>query len=760
MTFFDRICAFLVILTFFPVNGSAQNAAIGFWDSHLPYNTAVGVATDRQTIYTFCNQAFFTYNANDGQQVTYSKVDGMSDIGMQCGGYDKATNTLVLVYSSGSIDLFRNNSFYNIPDIKRINKPEHKKISQVYTENGFAYLSTTMGVVVIDLDKEEIAKTYKFQVDSETVPVNSFTSDGNYFYAVTRTGLYRGEKNNPMLQNTAAWTNLYKKDTFTAVATVEDKVFLSTKKKIYTVSGDSVFAVYTAPRNIQQISAGKEHLLIGVGDNSGGVMKVMDKSANVIDSFDCSDSTAQAVQLADNTIWVATPKRGLKKRSASGIVSIVPDGPSNPNAYDIYVNNKDLYIAHGGFNGSYFAANNRDGFSNYKDGTWKLYRSGSYPALDGRDYSYLAFDESTGTLYAGSYLNGLFIMHKDGSSEAVNHNSLFDGSVAYGADYHQVMGLTLDKRDNLWVTTMFSKHQLCVKAKDGTWSKYRVPDIDYGGGAVAVDDNGQVWLPGYHIDGLVVINTKNTVNDTSDDEVYHLLSGKGYGNLPGNGIGCVIKDLNNDIWVGTDNGIAIFKQCSVRAGSSGVCEAEVPVIQNGNHSGSLLEGEQVKTIAIDATGRKWVGTRNSGVWLISADAQTVIHHFTKDNSPVPSDYIQKIAIDKVTGDVYIGTDQGLVSYHSTATEGGQANVNVVAFPNPVRGDYTGVIAIRGLVAGADVRITDIAGHLVYKAYAEGGQVVWSGKDHTGRRPQSGVYLFFVTDKDGKQTYTGKIVFIQ
>src|SRR5438046_2040192 len=130
MTFLDRTCIALILLSSFTVNVKAQNAAIGYWDSHLPYNSAIGVATDGGTVYTACGQAFFTYGINDTKPVTYSKVDGMSDVGMQCISYDMPTNTVVLVYANGNIDLYKDNTFYNIPDLKLITTPELKKIYQ------------------------------------------------------------------------------------------------------------------------------------------------------------------------------------------------------------------------------------------------------------------------------------------------------------------------------------------------------------------------------------------------------------------------------------------------------------------------------------------------------------------------------------------------------------------------------------------------------------------------------------------------------
>ncbi len=761
MTFFYRIHIFLAFLTLFQVTGKAQNAAIGYWDAHLPYNTAVGVATDGHTVFTICNQAFFSYNVNDTTPVTYSKVSGMSAIGMQCAGYDQLTNTLVLVYTSGLIDLFKNNEFYNIPDLTFIKRPEIRKVYQVYTEDGFAYLSTTYGVVVIDLEKQEIARTFKFQINNETVPVYGFSGAGNSFFAVTPAGLYRGQKNDAMLQNTAAWSRLAAKDTFSSIVNVNDVLFLSNRRKVFTITGDSVHAVYTSPRNIQHISAGHGNLLVGVSDNSGGALKVMNTSFAVIDSFICSDSTVQSVQLADNSIWMAAPKQGLKKRTAAGITPIVPDGPSSPYAFDIYVRNRSLYIAHGGYNGAFFANGSLDGFSNLYDGKWTPYKHIKYPPMNGiTDVSCITKDELTGTIYAGSYLNGMFVLNTDSSYSTVNQGTLFDGSIAYGDGYHQVVDMKFDKEGNLWVVLMFAKHQLYVKTREGNWYKYAVPGIGSSGGRIAIDDSGLVWMASSFGTGLAVYDTRKTLADSTDDIGYYFLKGENSGNLPSNLVLCIAKDRKNEIWVGTDNGIAVFKNCVDTSVSPGRCNAHIPRVLFDQYSGPLFEGENIKAIAVDGANRKWIGTQVSGLWLLSEDGQQVIHHFTADNSPLPSDYIQSISVDDVTGDVYVGTSMGVVSYHGTATVGESSNRDILVFPNPVPAAYSGTIAIRGLVNNADVRITDIAGHLVYRAKTLGGQMVWDGNDYTGHRPQSGVYLFFVSDSDGRQVHTGKIVFIR
>jgi hypothetical protein len=191
--------------------------------------------------------------------------------------------------------------------------------------------------------------------------------------------------------------------------------------------------------------------------------------------------------------------------------------------------------------------------------------------------------------------------------------------------------------------------------------------------------------------------------------------------------------------------------------STGGCDAELKVVKYDLDAGLLFKQENVTTIAVDGANNKWIGT-NNGVWLISDDAEEILFRFTKDNSPLPSNDINKIAINPETGVVYIATDIGLVSFRGNATDGASTNDNLLVFPNPVQSDYTGTIAIKGLVENADVRITDVAGQLVFRTKAQGGQAVWNGKNYLNQRPRTGVYYVFVTNTDGSETKTGKFIF--
>ena len=748
-----------------------QDKPIGYWDAFLPYNSSLGMATDGSAIYNICNQGFYVFNPSANTTETYSKVNGMSDIGMACVGYDFSTSITVLVYKNCNIDLFKNNTFYNIPDLKLKNIAGTKAVYRVYTENGIAYLSTSIGVVVIDLASHNVLQTYQFTVNGGIAPVKDFIGVGDSFYAVTGSGLYRANKNNPTLQDFAIWQLMdSNKHVFNNIAAAGNAIFLSNSSSVYKIVADTAQTVFVTDSIIEHIDSHADSLFIAmyISNIYSGKITVMNTgTGGLVDSIPCSGVPVQTIKLANNQIWISDAYRGLEWRVVdSGRFQVyhdVPQGPADEFAFDIYANNGDLWIAHGGFNDKYGADYNRDGFSHLGGGQWTQYSLGVNPAFDSvHDISAIVKDEKDGTVYAGSLEDGLVIV-KQGSNtlQVLKENSIFDSSTVYfGYGEKQIIGAAIDASDNLWLSSYGSNDLLYVRTPlpDSSWYKFIVPGINKGGPMV-IDDNGQVWVACAYGEGVVVYNTNNTLPDPSDDTYYKLSTGVGNGNLPSNTVFCVAKDKNNNIWIGTDNGIGIVSNCYAPFTGTPPCDAQIPIVQYDQYAGYLFAGSNVRTIAVDGANRKWVGT-DAGVWLLSSDASQIIYRFTLDNSPLPSNHIEKITVDQVTGEVYIGTDQGVVSYRSTATDGSSSNSNVLIFPDPVPSGYEGTIAIKGLTPDADVRITDITGQLVFRTKALGGQAVWNGVDYKGHRPQSGVYLVFASSSDGSQVYSGKMVFLQ
>jgi len=175
----------------------------------------------------------------------------------------------------------------------------------------------------------------------------------------------------------------------------------------------------------------------------------------------------------------------------------------------------------------------------------------------------------------------------------------------------------------------------------------------------------------------------------------------------------------------------------------------------------LLAGIGVYSIAIDGGGRKWFGTMNNGVFLVSEDNMSQIHHFTTENSPLLSNSVLSICMSP-SGEVFFLTDKGLCSYVSDATDANDEMTkdNVWAYPNPVTPNYTGLITITGLTYDADVKILAANGALITEGRSNGGTFTWDGCDKQGRRVASGVYMVATATKDGNSGTVCKIAIVR
>jgi hypothetical protein len=757
------VCLAVVFSSVLSVSAQKSAQPVGSWRSFLPYSSAIGLATNGNTLFTIGNQAFFVYNSIGGQMDPYSKVEGMSDIGMQCIGYDMATSTAVLVYTNGNVDLFKDNTFYNVPELKIKTIAGSKSVSEVYTNEGLAYLSTAIGIVIIDLAKQNVRETYEFNLNKQVVPVSSTVARGDSIFALTEYGLYKANRSSRELQNFQVWEKIDSTAGFKFVVEYGGDLFLSNDTIVCKVQPGGPVQVYRSPVIIERMDVSANTFYVSEFDEDGfnGTIKVMSSTGPSDSIFLRGSKPRQVVKSLDGSVWIADEFGGLLRYTDKKEFSYyTPTGPSNSNSFDIYARDNELWIAHGGVTAKLEPLGNHAGLSNYNGEKWKYLQRFVYHPFDTlSDFTYFAKDEVSGVIYAASAESGLFVLNPDGTYELFKQNSIIEPVFGRDPAERSIAGMAVDSKRNLWLTSLFSINQLYVKTVDNSWFKFQLPDVQFGG-PVVVDDNDQIWFVSYpDKGGVAVYNYGESIADPSDDFSYKLVMGKGNGNLPSNVVNCIAKDNNNNMWIGTASGIGIVNSCSPPFNQSSPCEAEIPIVQYDQYAGYLFAGNNVRTIAVDGANRKWVGT-DDGVWLLSPDAGKIVYRFTMQNSPLPSDRIQKISIDKITGEVYIGTEQGLVSFRSTATEGGTSNTDVVTFPNPVPSGYTGTIAIKGLVANADVRITDISGQLVYRTKALGGQAVWNGMDYKGRRPQSGVYLIFATDANGAETFNGKMVFLK
>jgi hypothetical protein len=269
-----------------------------------------------------------------------------------------------------------------------------------------------------------------------------------------------------------------------------------------------------------------------------------------------------------------------------------------------------------------------------------------------------------------------------------------------------------------------------------------------------VDDFGQVWCAAPKDRGIVVI--KPGVLEIPTDDLSRLVDDKaGNGGLPSRTVICLLKDENGLIWAGTEKGLSIFySPGSVFTGNN--FDSQRLIYGKGNSAYYLFDNERINCMALDPANRKWIGTPN-GLWLLSADGNELLANFTRDNSPLLSNDIVAITVDPESGEVFVATDQGLLSLKGDAIVGLETKGDIEVFPNPVLSSYTGPIAIKNLVKDAYVKITDINGNLVFETRSNGGLATWYGQRFDGQRVSTGVYLIFASYEDGTESSVGKVL---
>lgn len=747
----------LIFLLLFTSGLRAQDRAIGQWRSHLPYVNASSVVTDGNLLFVAAGQGFFTYDHLKEEITTYTKVNGMHDIQPRHLAYDALTRTTVIAYANSNIDLFQDLGFYSIPYLRLKAVTGSKTINEAFAKEGLAYLSTDIGIVVLNLLKKEVKETYTFLKAGVNLPVRSYAESNGFRYAATPKGLYRLSLSHPSPQNFAAWQAVDTTRDLLHVVDFKGKTVCAADDSLYVLNADTLQPVM-ALNQIHHLDVGGDFLYASTNEFN---LRLSEDLTPV--EYYWMEEPMQTAVLADNqTFYVADLYDGLSLQvSGSSFKRIIPDGPSFHLSWDILPQNGDVWVAHGALSGVYSGLGNPYGLSHFKEGSWETFTVKNHALFQDssmRDFLCLAKDPRDGTLYAGTWANGLYERKADGAERVIRAPEILQPFNV--ANTYNVTGLAFDRQNNLWINQAVTVKELGVKTSGGEWYHYSVPytrPLPYGAAGILVDDNNLKWYYGPSGGGVLVYNDNGTPENGSDDSHRILMAGKNAGGLPSALVYSIAADKTGAIWVGTADGIGVIN-CPAQVIGGG-CEATVPIVQYGPVAGYLFKGENVRSIAVDGGNRKWIGT-NNGVWLVNADGSRIIERFTAEDSPLPSNQIQKIAVDPVTGDVYIGTSEGMVSFRGSATDGGETMGEVLVFPNPVPHGYTGAIAVKNLSENADVRITDVSGQLIYRATANGGQFTWNGLDYTGRRPQSGVYLIFAVSPDGVQRHVGKFIYQQ
>ncbi len=763
-----RYC-FITLSFFVSVFSVAQDPIppIGQWREHLPYNSAIDVTAGEGKIYCATPYSVFSVTIAGNTIDRWSRVTGLNETGVRAVQYDEVNKKLFIAYTNSNIDILYRNDIYNVPDIKRSTITGDKSINRIYPLAKNYYLSTGLGVIVIDGERYEVKDSWFIGNGGNPVKVNGFTSDGTFFYAATEQGLKKVSMTAPNLANYANWQTISGTNNLPAgacqhVMTVQNKVVVQKDDSLFVQNGSSWSLLYTDtwPFVSSNVTENKIQLCERQGNGISRVV-ILNPDGTVFRTLANSGAVSfpRKTILYNNDPWVADQFACLSHFGATATYEqYILNSPQSIASGEMTVYNNTFYATAGSVNDAWNYQYNGDGIYLFKEGKWDNINRYRYSKIDSLlDYVTIAIDPKDETIWAGSYGGGLLHVQPGPVFDIFKQNQL--GVTIGDPGNYRVTGLAFDAENNLWVSNFGAAQPLRVRKNDGSWKSFTLPFslFENALSQIVADDNNYKWIVAPLGNGLICYDHGTSIDNTADDR-WRRYGGVGNGNLPSNDVLCIAKDKNGFIWVGTTDGVGVL-QCPSETFSAQSCDAVWPIVPNGNFAGYLFKGQEVKSIAVDGADRKWIATKN-GVFLVSATGEKVIYRFTEDNSPLLSSDVKKIAIDGKTGEVYFATAKGICSFRSTATEGTETNENVLVFPNPVPPGFSGTIAIRGLANNAIVKITELDGRLVYQTRALGGQAVWDGKNYNGQRISSGAYLVLVSDdRTRKEKVTSKIFFI-
>jgi hypothetical protein len=734
-----------------------SNLSIGQWKSHLSYKAGRLVTQSPQNVIYASEQGIFTISKDDISVQFLSKEDGLTEVNVNHLFYDTKHEQLIIVYIDNSIDVVRKTEIYNIPFVKtNTSILGSKTINDFFvTEAGEGYFATDFGVLGFDTEKLEFTFT-----TFTNLKVTSVARIGDVLYAGTEEGLYSVSVKGSNLTDFNIWkpipANGGPPDYYTvqSLAVKYNKLFTLIDDKIYIAGADGKFKEIYTPQNndedIKYLSDDGSQIIAGIENNSQSRTIFIDKDSKITErGTGCVNRGVYAVEDEKGRVWYADqwePVRYTEGKITGECKRLTFQVPFTNEASSVRFKKNKAYFGSNGVNDDYLYKFTRYGFYTLEDNKWENFNS-NIPEIQTLEFLHLltlAPHPKNPEVFLGSYYNG--IIKYDEVTKKVTHwnkdNSILGGTVGDDART-RIAGLTFDKNENLWISNFGAPKPLAVKTKEDTWHSFAVPG-NTTLGEIVIDRYGNKWIAVIGIGGgVLVFNEGAKIADPTDDKMRFI--SRNNSEIKGNKVNCLVVDLEGSVWVGTDLGPVVF-DCQDPFNES--CKGNTRKVVVDGIPALLLRDEDILSIEVDGGNRKWFGTRN-GIFVQSPDGITQEAKWEVKNSPLLNNKVTDLAFNPLSGEMFIITPSGIQSYKTESTGGTITHdpSSVYAYPNPVRPDYHGPIAIKGLVRDANVKITDINGRLIFETKAFGGQAIWDGMDYNGKKAATGVYLVFSANEN-------------
>ena len=759
-----------ILVLLFAWHSSAQE--IGKWNVYPSYWNATQNMVAGNMVYSLCGNNLLAYDTEDTSVRTFNCLEHLNGVHIACMNYNKQTHTLVLVYTDGGIDLLNDDgSIHYLPDLKE-KAIANKDVNSVHTEGHMAYLCTGFGYIELDLKEKVLRNTYNLGLNTR----NLVLLENNVYLGTTK-GIYTCPLDKNKVQ----------KDNWKAISTSNFANLTHFDGMLWGQAYQKVYSINPTTGKHSVVSQELARFLRNCGDyliwasEEAICLCTAQKQITTIKQ----QNNWHDVSYQNGSFWVSQGDEGLHCYTIQSTTLTHKAGPIQPNSpkrdlsYRMQWVGNNLLVA-GGIN-TVDAIYNAPTAMLLKEGEWTNFQemplkeiTKQYPNLRLANTTALVQDPQDQTHhFAALHRNGL-CEYRDGkfvkfyNSDNSPLRSILPNSANY-YNYVPCAGIQYDVDGNLWMLCSETHDIIRILKADGKWTSLHYDEID----SVSLCDDylmhssGLMFLNSRRMErrGFFGFDTSGTLDTQRDDR--HILRSTII-NQDGTSYSpdefyCMTEDLDGRIWCGTNLGVFVIEDAT-RYFDNDFRFEQIKISRNDGSglADYLLNGVAISCITVDGANRKWIGTHTDGLYLISADGTEMLHHFTTSDSPLISNTIQCVAVHPTTGVVMIGTDMGLCSYNADATEAAEEMDadDVLVYPNPVKPDYNGTIAVRGLSMDAEVKILSSTGQLVWSGVSAGGTFTWDGRSQKGRRVASGVYHIVANNAEGKKAIVARIVIIR
>jgi hypothetical protein len=756
--------SFLIFLTSQMV--FSQNNLL--WQGYFSYNEVKDVSVSSTTIFAASENALFSKNTTDNQIKTTNTIDGLSGQTISSLYYSAVFDKTLIGYENGLIVLINEADGTMLKVVDIINKQlpaNRKKVNHFMEFDGIVYVSCDFGIVQFNLKSMLFGDTYFIGDAGTEISVRQTAIHNGFIYAATNNGIRSASIINKNLNDYEQWVRIASGSWSGITAFAAELIAVSDSGNInkYNTSTNSFIQFSTLPESAVDIRATGNYLIV----TTAASVYVYSEQWSLVRQINNVQVTGYSPVFTcatsiNDIIYIGTKENGLLTTTivkASAFENITPMGPLRNNIFAFQTTSNSLWAVYGDYDASYNPyALDSYGISKFSQDGWLNIPYAS--VLGAKSICRITVNPNKEEeVYASSFFSGLLKIDADKPTLLYDQtNSGLESLTFAGPNYIDIRinGAVFDKNGDLWVTNSRVKNGLKVLKTNGQWQRFSTENIldaseDNSFGRMLIDRNGTKWMA-TNRDGVVGFNEGNNT-------FKKITIGTDTGNLPASDVRALAIDNRNQLWIGTIKGLRVLPNIgNFQTGDQ--LTANPIIIVDDNLAQELLYEQFITDIAVDGANNKWIGTADSGLFFVSPNGQETKYHFTINNSPLPSNVINDIDINSSTGEVFIATAKGMISFKGIATKASEDLTNVYVYPNPVRPEYDGTVKIAGLINRANVKITDIAGNLVYEAISEGGTMEWDTTAFGKYKVASGVYMIFISAQDGVETKVKKVMIVR